>query len=326
MTSLPILIALFAGFGGAAALLGLARLAYSPARRMRERFAAIAPPEIAFDLDLLRDRRASNLGLLDALLRRSEWTARMRIVLDRAGLPVRVGEWVLIQVGAGLFGAIVGSLLGRAITVPTFSILIVPVAALIGAYIPTLYLRRTIAERARRIDSQLVQLCELMASMMASGFGYIQALSTASERLLPPLSEEVRNMLEAISLGADIDEALADMNVRLDNEDFDIIATAITIQRSTGGRLGDILQGVADTIRDRQSLALEVRALTSQQRFGAVVVSLLPFILTGGLTFLMPEPFLRLFTDPSGRLLLGLAIIMDVAAFFVIRRVSRIEY
>ncbi len=323
---MPLVIALIAGVGGAAALLGLARLAYSPARRMRARFAAIAPPEISFDVNLLRDRSASSFGPLDALLRRSEWTARTRVVLDRAGLPLRVGEWVMIQIGAGVTGALIGMVLGRLISAGAISVLIVPAMAALGVYLPSLYLRRLITERARRIESQLVQLCELMASMMASGFGYIQALSTASERLLPPLSDEVRTMLEAISLGADIDDALQEMNERLDNEDFDIIATAITIQRSTGGRLGDILQGVADTIRDRQSLSLEVRALTSQQRFGAVVVTVLPFVIVGVLNVIMPEPFGRLFTDPTGRLLLGLAISMDVFAFLLIRRLSRIEY
>lgn len=326
MTTLPVLIAILAGVGGTAALLGFARLAYSPARRMRARFAAIAPTEIVSDLNLLRDRSASSFGPLDALLRRSEWTVRTRITLDRAGLPLRVGEWVLIRVGTGFVGALVGLLLGGALGVPLLSFLVVVVMSVLGAYIPALYLRRLIQQRARRIDSQLVQLCELMASMMSSGFGYIQALSTASERLLPPLSDEVRTMLEAISLGGDIDEALAEMNRRLDNEDFDIIATAITIQRSTGGRLGDILQGVADTIRDRQSLTLEVRALTSQQRFGAVVVTILPFVITGALTWLMPDPFGRLFTDPAGRLILGTAILMDITAFFVIRRMGRIEY
>jgi tight adherence protein B len=326
MTNMPLLVALLAGVAGAAALLGLARLVYSPARRIGARFAAIAPAEIAFDVNLLRDRSASTFGPLDALLRRSEWTARTRIVLDRAGLPLRVGEWVMIQVGAGVAGALLGVLLGRLISAAAVSILIVPAMAAAGAYIPAFYLRRKITQRARRIDSQLVQLCELMASMMASGFGYIQALGTASERLLPPLSDEVRTMLEAISLGADIDEALQEMNQRLDNQDFDIIATAITIQRSTGGRLGDILQGVADTIRDRQSLSLEIRALTSQQRFGAVIVTLLPFAIVAGLNVLMPEPFGRLFTEPAGRLLLGLAIAMDALAFVVIRRLGRIEY
>jgi Flp pilus assembly protein TadB len=69
-----------------------------------------------------------------------------------------------------------------------------------------------------------------------------------------------------------------------------------------------------------------VRALTSQQRFGAIVVTVLPFIITGLLNVMLPDPFARLFTTPAGRLLLGLAITMDAVAFIAIRRLSRIEY
>jgi tight adherence protein B len=116
------------------------------------------------------------------------------------------------------------------------------------------------------------------------------------------------------------------MNKRLDSADFDIVATAITIQRSTGGHLGDILRGVADTIRDRQSLSREVRTLTSQQRFSALIVAVLPFALAAVLTVLMPEPFGRLLTDPTGRLMLGAAIAMDAVAFAAIRRAGRIEF
>jgi tight adherence protein B len=204
--------------------------------------------------------------------------------------------------------------------------LLVPLGMAGASYLPAVYVSIQIRKRAEEIEGQLVQLCDVMAAMVHSGFGYLQSLQTSSERIMPPLSNEIRRMLDEVTLGADVDQALADLNTRLNSADFDIVATAIAIQRSTGGNLGEILQGVAATIRGRQQLKREVRTLTSQQRMSALLVAGLPFVLAFGLMYLLPEPFARLITQPAGRLMLSLAVVMDTAAFVVIRRVSKMDF
>lgn len=326
MIGIPELIAVLAGIAGTTALLGVTRLASAPTRRVRQRLAATAPPTMDFgEFELLRDRRASTLGPLDALLRRREWTERTRELLDRAGLPLRVGEYALLRIATGLVGGGAGLVVAGLVGVTGLVWLLVPIGIAIGAYVPAFYVRLRIRQRAEEIEQQLVQLCEVMAAMVASGFGYLQSLQTASERIPDPLAGEIRRLLDEVTLGADVDQSLADLNTRLNSADFDIVATAIAIQRSTGGNLGDILHGVAGTIRGRQALKREVLTLTSQQRLSAIVVAAIPFVIAGLLMYLLPEPFARLLTEPTGRLMLVGAIVLDSMAFFTIRRVARLE-
>jgi tight adherence protein B len=326
MSYMPFLIAMLSGAAGTMALLGLVQVASAPNRRVRARLAATAP--VTYDipeLNLLRDRRASGFGPLDALLRRREWTEHTRDRLDRAGIPLRVGEYALMRLGAGAAGAIFGLLVSLGIGVGGVWVVLMPAAFFAATALPEVYVSIRIRQRSEEIESQLVQLCDVMSAMVSSGFGYLQAMQTAAERIMPPLSDEIRRMLDEITLGADVDQALEDLNRRLNSADFDIVATAIAIQRTTGGNLGDILHGVAATIRGRQSLKREIRTLTSQQRLSAFVVAALPFVLALGLMYLLPEPFARLITQPAGRLMLVTAIIMDGAAFLVIRRVSKMD-
>ena len=146
-----------------------------------------------------------------------------------------------------------------------------------------------------------------------------------AEQLEAPLSEEVRRLVDAVRIGGDTDEALETMTQRLGSRDFEMVSTAISINRATGGDLAAILRGVGSTIRDRQSFAREVRALTARERFSAIIVAGFPFIIVGALTLMLPEMFAVLYTDFAGRLILAVAITMDVVGYMAIKHVSKIH-
>ena len=164
-----------------------------------------------------------------------------------------------------------------------------------------------------------------MASMLSSGFGYMQALMSTAEQLDAPLSDEVRRMVDAVQIGGDADAALEEMAERVGSRDFKMVATAITIHRSTGGDLGQIMRGVAATVRDRQAFAREVLALTSRERYTAIVVAGLPVLTAGALALLAGDVFGVLFTDRIGRFILGAALALDVVGYVVIQRMARIK-
>ena len=115
------------------------------------------------------------------------------------------------------------------------------------------------------------------------------------------------------------------MTARLDSRDFEMVSTAISINRATGGDLAGILRGVATTIRDRQSFAREVKALTAKERYSAIVVAGFPFLIAGGLTLMLPDVFRVLYTETAGRIILGIALTLDVIGYFAIQRVAKIE-
>ena len=322
-----IFVALSAGLTTALALIGAAQLMRSPRVELRDRIAAYseASPYVAANLGMLRDRRASRFFLFDAWLQRRDWTEKTQLKLERAGLRLRVGEYVLLRGFVATAGGLVGVAAPIQFGMAAITPLTLVVGALIGVMIPPLFLRVKINRRSEKIEAQLVEMCELMASMLTSGFGYLQTLSSAAEQLEPPLAHELRRLVDAVRIGGDTDEALETMTARLDSRDFEMVSTAISINRATGGDLAGILRGVATTIRDRQSFAREVKALTAKERYSAIVVAGFPFLIAGGLTLMLPDVFRVLYTETAGRIILGVALTLDVIGYLAIQKVAKIE-
>jgi tight adherence protein B len=322
-----VLIAL--GAGGTVMLLvaWLSHLARRPRALVRERVAALrerTPYATAAPVAMLRDRRTSSVRLVDIALRGRAWTGEVRAQLDRAGLDLRVAEYLAFRLAAAALIAVLAGLIasrgGAGLALPASA-----TGGIAGMVLPTVWLRARIRRRRKAVEQELVELCEMMSSMLQSGFGYLQALSMAAEQIEPPLSDELAQMRDQIRLGAGVDEALEQLNDRLQSKDFDMVATAIAIQRRSGGSLAGILRNVAQTIRERQLFQLEVAALTSRERFSALIVAAFPLLLTAGLTAMMPATFGRLFTDGPGRTLLAIALTADAMGYAVIQRVTRLE-
>jgi tight adherence protein B len=321
-------LALIAGGAGSSVMLAifaLARVARTPRLLVEDRLRQLQGHNPYVDsVDVLRDRRASSVPLLNRLFRRGASTSELRMTLDRAGLELRVGEYIALRMMAAVVFGAVGMMLTTMVggLLPAFGGL---GGLVFGLMAPTVWLKRRVAARRRATDTALVELCELMASMLESGFGYLQALSLAALELMPPMSTELMQMHDAIRLGAGVDEALEQLNQRLGSRDFDMLATAIAIQRRSGGSLAGILRNVARTIRERQLFRLEVAALTSRERYSALIVAGFPLLLTVVLTMLAPTTYGRLFSDNAGRMVLAMALGSDLIGYLAIKRVTRLE-
>lgn len=324
----PLVVSMGAGLTVMLAIAALATL-QSPARaRTASRIAAFGSSDQTYQphASPLRDRRASQIPLVERFIGGRSWTEVTRESLGRAGVPLRVGEYLAIRALAVTLGVAVGLLTaersgGDSLTQFFF----VAVGAGAAWFIPPLILKVRKQRRQLQIETQLVELCDVMSSMLSSGYGYAQSLAATAEEVGPPLSTELQRLLDTVRLGGDIDEALEDLNDRLGSRDFEIIASAIAIQRKSGGNLAEILSGVAETIRARQSFYREVRVLTSRERYSALIVAAFPFVLVGLLMWMAPDPYALLFTHPIGRLVLGAAITLDLIGFFIIRKLTQIE-
>ena len=322
-----LLMALGVGLTAALALMGVAQMVRTPRIDLSQRISSVAEasPYVSGRVGMLRDRRASRFFLLDAWLQTRDWTGETQLKLERAGLRLRVGEYVLLRAFMATAGGFIGAFMPLQLGLGRLAIITMVVGGLIGIMLPPLFIRWRIKRRSAKIETQLVEMCELMASMLTAGFGYLQTLSSASEQLESPLADELRRLVDAVRIGGDTDEALEQMRERLGSRDFEMVSTAIAINRATGGDLAGILRGVAETIRDRQSFVREVNALTAREKYSALVVAGFPFIIAGGLMLMLPDVFPVLYTETAGRIILGVAVAMDVVGYLAIKRVARIE-
>jgi len=323
----PALVAAGAGLTVAFMVTGVAALRPTARGRVSSRVLAMQEASRPYKVTVspFRDRRASPIPIFDSLLRGRSWTASTRERLASAGIPLRAGEYLALRVLAVTIGVAVGLMLGSRSGGGVASSFFAVAGFAVGFAI----LPMVISNRARRrrsvIDGQLVELCDVMGSMLRSGYGYAQALSATANEVGPPLSIELRQLLDTVRLGGDIDEALEELERRLQSRDFEMVASAISIQRRSGGNLAEILEGVAGTIRERQSFFREVQAITSKERFSALLVAAFPLSIIAVLTLMAPETYGLLFTDPIGRVMLGVAVALDAVGFFIIHKLVKVE-
>ncbi len=324
----PALLALGAGFTVMFLVSGVAVMRPSARGRISQRVSAIQAMSHPYKVTVspFRDRTVSSIPFIDALFRGRSWTAHTRERLAQAGVPLRVGEYLALRALAVALGVAVGLVLvQRSGGGSAASIFFLAAGGGTGLLAPPMAIGVRARKRQAVVEGQLVELCDVMASMLKSGYGYAQALSQTAAEVGDPLAGELRQVLDSVRLGGDVDEALEELNGHLQSRDFDMIASAIAIQRRSGGNLAEILEGVAATIRDRQSFRREVLAITSKERFSALFVAAFPLGIIGVLTLMVPETYGQLFTHPVGRLMLGVALTLDAIGFLIIRKLVKIE-
>ena len=139
------------------------------------------------------------------------------------------------------------------------------------------------------------------------------------------MSTEFERVSTDVAMGVSLEEALEQMNVRVASADFDLVVTAVLIQREVGGNLAQILDTISETITERIRMKREINALTAQGRFSAWVLILLPFVVAIFCYFFNHDQTMMLFTEESGRIALAVALIMELIGFVVIQRIVDIE-
>ena len=248
--------------------------------------------------------------------------ARQRVLLERAGLTLNVREYLMLRAVVGVVAAML------AFTFVPIQQLVIPGA--VGAFIlgflaVGFWLKHRITKRKQKLEAQLIELLQMLSSGLRAGFGLIQALDGCAEQVQPPLQTEIRRTLRDISIGSSIEQAFAALNERVGSSDFDIVITAIMIQRSVGGNLAEILENVAHTMRERERIRGEIRTLTSQQRLTGYVIGGIPVALFFVFMIMSPEFTGLLLTNPLGRMMLFGAIVLEAMGFMVIKKIVNIE-
>ena len=119
--------------------------------------------------------------------------------------------------------------------------------------LPMFWVRMRKARRQAKITSQLVETLHLLANALRSGFAFNQAIEAAAKQMDPPIQDELNYFLRDTSLGARPDDALAAMVVRSGSLDLEMLVTTLLVQRTTGGNLSEVLDNVAETIRETRS-------------------------------------------------------------------------
>jgi tight adherence protein B len=151
------------------------------------------------------------------------------------------------------------------------------------------------------------------------------SVATVVREMDAPLSTEFQRVLDEARVGGSFESGLASMVERVDSADLRIVARALEIHRKVGGDLAEILDQVAATMREREELRGHISALTAQQRFGGMVVGLLPIWVAGVFLVFDPSFISPLWEETAGRILLAVLVVMEITAFLAMRKIMSIE-
>jgi tight adherence protein B len=238
--------------------------------------------------------------------------------LEQAGFPLKAGEFVVVTVLA-FFG---GGLLALLLTQPLPVVLVV--AAVAGG-IPYAMLRLALRRREAKLRGQLPDVLTVMASSLRAGHSFLQALDTVAKEINEPAATEFNRVVAEIRLGRPAEDALSSMGDRIGSEDFKWAVLAINIQREVGGNLAEILDTVADTIRERDKIRRDVDTLTTEGRLSAYVLIAMPFVIALYMTLVNPEYIALLFTTGIGIVLTIVASCLMVAGIAWMRKIVDID-
>ena len=236
-------------------------------------------------------------------------------LLERAKIPLRPGEFVIVVIGVALgIAALLLALTGSGLMAAGGSVSAVLVAARV--------VRRRVKKRTKAFSAQLPDALSLVASSLSAGHTFLRAVQMMCEESAPPLSEEFSRLVAETRLGDNVTEALGHMAQRLQLRDLDMVVQAIRIQQTVGGKLADLFHTLSDVIRARDEVKREVLILTAEGRMSAYVLAgLVP-----GLFLIMrvinPTYVTPLYSGTGLFLLIGCATSVVVGLFVILRMVK----
>ena len=243
---------------------------------------------------------------------------RLDAELESAGVRVRSGEFVVLSVVAFVVGAVVGAAILRG-----------PLLALIAGAVcgvgPTMALRMALKKRTEKMREQLPDVLTIMASSLRAGHSFMQALDTVAREIPQPAATEFQRVVSEIRLGRATDDALEALARRVGSPDFKWAVLAVNIQREVGGNLAEILDNVADTLRERAMMRRQIQVLTAEGRLSAWVLAALPVAIAVYMFSVNPEYISLLVTTKIGLFMTGGALTLLVLGVLWMRKIVDID-
>jgi len=267
---------------------------------------------------ILKRRALSSIPWVNRLLEMSPAGANLQLFITQAG-----SEW---NVGTLLFASlIVASFVAWASSYLTPVLLLSVALGAFAGLIPYGFLFLKRRARFRRMEELLPDAIDLMARALRAGHSISSALEAVSQENAEPLASEFRVVFEEQKFGLPIREAIVHLVERIPQDDVRFLATAILVQKETGGNLAEVLDKTSAVMRGRLRLRGQLRVYTAQGRITGWVLCVLPFVVFFVMEFVNPEYEKKLWTDPLGLDLLYAGLVLMALGIFAINRIINIK-
>jgi len=246
--------------------------------------------------------------------------AKLRMRLARTGKEMSLGVYVLFSfVSAG-----VGILLVRQL----FELAVGPsllAGAVFGFIFPHMVIGFLIGRRKKKFLANFPDAIEVLIRGLKAGLPAAESMRIVAQEMTGPVAQEFTRVTDGLKLGGDFDVILWAAADRINLPEFNFFVITLTIQRETGGNLGETLENLTDMLRKRRQVRLKVKALSSEAKASAIIIGSLPFALFGILYLLNRDYVMMLFTHPTGPWLVGTGFLMQGIGIGVMAKLVKFE-
>jgi len=285
-------------------------------KRLRE-VGSVSSTTTGETASVVRQDEQGPLPAVQKLLGKTGAGAGLSRLIDQSGVRATTGGILLVSASLavlGMFGVLMFSPVGAA----------APIGLLLGA-LPILFLLQRRSARIKKFEEQFPEALDLLARALRAGHAFQTSLGMVADEVAEPVGPEFKKTFDQQNFGLPLKECLFELADRMPLLDVRFFATAVTIQRETGGNLAEILDNLAYVVRERFKILRQVRVHTAHGRFTGYVLLALPAVLGIILSYLSPDHMNTLFTEPMGKTMLMGAGVMQTVGYFWIKQVIKIE-
>lgn len=268
-----------------------------------------------------RKEHGSRMPVLDRIAKR--FLPRQSVLRDRlakTGRNIPIGTYVFVNVIVTLAVSLVAFVV---VGLPPF--LAALIGFTIGIGVPHFVVGRLAGNRMKRFSAIFPDAIDLIVRGLKSGLPVAESINAVGAEMADPVGHEFRLVSDNIKFGMPLEEALWDVSKRLDTQEFKFFIISLSVQRETGGNLGETLGNLSEILRRRRQMSLKVKAMSSEARASAYILGSLPFIMFGIIYMLNPGYETELFTDPRGRMMLGGGLVTMLMGIAVMAKMVKFE-
>ena len=261
---------------------------------------------------------ADRNDLLAPIVGRIPQLRDIEILMAQAEMSWGVHNFLLATFGGTLA-------FGLSLLILTSSVVWGLIGAAIGGYLPYAYIKRRRNKRMNAFEEQLPESIDLIGRALRAGHPLSSGFKMAADDGAEPVSTELRRVFEEQRFGLPLQDSLLGMADRIPLMDMRILVTAILIQREVGGNLAEILDNLANVIRQRFTIRRQLRVYTAQGRMTGYLLAVLPIAIGFLLYSINPGYMNIMLEDRTGKIILGFGFVMQLAGYMWIRKIVNIE-
>jgi tight adherence protein B len=286
--------------------------------RLRRRVGEFTASGISDPRRVREAAGSARLAAVAGLLEGAAWWKRFRDDVAIARLARDPLELVALTVLSGVpLGALLGVMFGT-FWVTAIVVLLSPAAL-------RAFVRYKLKKQRELFADQLPSHLQEVASAMRAGHSLVSGITTMAREAPEPSRAEWKQVIADEQLGVPLDEAMRPMSARMGSDDVNQVALVAALHHRTGGNMAEVLERVADSVRERAELRRELSALTAQARLSRYIVTLLPLVVAGAVALIDPGYIRPLFHTTAGLILVFIAVGLLSGASLIMRAITNIE-